>query len=507
MGKKDKKKNKHNHSSLADHKQEKKQLIPPFLQIPRMMHVSWIDDRLPEMLWAILIIGNMEREKALGVFRVVGKFSEENSECWDVTMSGISKWEDDKRKNFIELLSSYSEEVGKILKPLIFFKDLPSFDDWKEKISEPDAESDWTILFNGVGKTLWHQSQEATDCRWVKVLCLLTSGKLKMVDAESIKEVLYYPNYGDMRGVRPIIRATEITPAMQMEKNTWPEIFWATCFNNTYCMPEETYNEKALPKKQSFVDEVEEIRPFYFEDAKKIRNELVEHYLSIPDNSTIDSRYESAFGLAFYGLSIFVEIIFYRNPLSITGRLALRSLVETYITFEYLLQKEKVEPKIWDDYRSYGSGQSKLVYSKLEEMGCNPKSINLEEIESMANEDRWVEFVPINLGHWDSADLRKMSMETGLKDLYDQFYSYTSGFIHGNWGAVRESMYQKCVNPLHRFHRLPVYEMPLMPSVTEDCRDIANKMLSCLNRAYPGFNSQIAQYVKPEKPVEENPKA
>ncbi len=61
--------------------------------------------------------------------------------------------------------------------------------------------------------------------------------------------------------------------------------------------------------------------------------------------------------------------------------------------------------------------------------------------------DKWVEFIPINLGHWDSANLRKMAEEVKLKDLYDKFYNYTSGFMHGNWGAVRESVYQKMRKP------------------------------------------------------------
>jgi len=114
-------------------------------------------------------------------------------------------------------------------------------------------------------------------------------------------------------------------------------------------------------------------------------------------------------------------------------------------------------------------------------------------MDLIANEDKWVEFIPINLGHWDSANLRKMAEEVKLKDLYDKFYNYTSGFMHGNWGAVRESVYQKCVNPLHRYHRVPTYDLPLMPSVTKDTLEITNKILECLAVAYPNFDLKFTE--------------
>lgn len=33
-------------------------------------------------------------------------------------------------------------------------------------------------------------------------------------------------------------------------------------------------------------------------------------------------------------------------------------------------------------------------------------------MDFIANEDIWVEFVPINLGHWDSGTLRTMAEES-----------------------------------------------------------------------------------------------
>ena len=139
------------------------------------------------------------------------------------------------------------------------------------------------------------------------------------------------------------------------------------------------------------------------------------------------------------------------------------------------------------------------IYLKLKESGYKVSSIEIDEIDSFANEDRSVEFVPINLGHWDSTNLRAISEEVELEPIYDKYYNYTSGFKHANWGAVRESVYQKCLNPLHRFHNMPAIGLPLMPSVTADAIEITNCILKCLSQAYPKFNYRLKKWKAPAK--------
>jgi hypothetical protein len=43
-------------STLADHKRVGKALIPPMMQLTGMSFSSWANTRLPEMLWACLVI-------------------------------------------------------------------------------------------------------------------------------------------------------------------------------------------------------------------------------------------------------------------------------------------------------------------------------------------------------------------------------------------------------------------------------------------------------------------
>ena len=137
-----------------------------------------------------------------------------------------------------------------------------------------------------------------------------------------------------------------------------------------------------------------------------------------------------------------------------------------------------------------------MLTEKLQELKNKPNSIDIDVMERISNEDMWLELVPINLGHWDNADLRKMSEGAGLKETYDQFYNWTSGFIHGNWSAIRESVYERCFNPLHRLHRLPSGEFPFGPSITLDALIVTNMIYELLAKAYPLFDDRIKKYIK-----------
>jgi len=66
---KSKKKTSKAYSGIAAHKRQKKALVPPFMAIPGLKFSSWINDRLPEMLWCALLISHLGRDRALDVFR------------------------------------------------------------------------------------------------------------------------------------------------------------------------------------------------------------------------------------------------------------------------------------------------------------------------------------------------------------------------------------------------------------------------------------------------------
>ena len=85
-----------NTTPLAGHKKVGKVLVPPFLQIPGISFASWSNDRLPEMLWACLVITVVPREAALELFRKIASIGvryrrqpEENGSGWTLRHSDL----------------------------------------------------------------------------------------------------------------------------------------------------------------------------------------------------------------------------------------------------------------------------------------------------------------------------------------------------------------------------------------------------------------------------------
>lgn len=185
---------------------------------------------------------------------------------------------------------------------------------------------------------------------------------------------------------------------------------------------------------------------------------MTEGEFSLPldtiDQTRADARLDSAFGLALYAISIVEELGFHRIQVRIVGRLALRALVEANITLRYLAQKD--DESLWKSYRVYGAGQAKLAFLKAQEIeGDLPPFIDESALHEIANEDIWQEFLDIDIGHWANSNLRKLAMECGAKDLYDKYYDWASTYTHSHWGAIRDTNFITCHNPLHRLPRIP----------------------------------------------------
>jgi len=169
--------------------------------------------------------------------------------------------------------------------------------------------------------------------------------------------------------------------------------------------------------------------------------------------------------------------------------MALRAAVEAYITLSYLTKHDN--ETLWLQYRNYGNGQNRLTYLKSLKKRDYPDFISKETIELYINEDIWHEFLDIKLGAWDNKDLRKMAIECGTKDFYNKYYDALSGYTHGNWMAVRHTVFCQCCNPLHRFHRVPVPPRLFAEDTLPDMIKILNLSLDRLNTLYPTFKPRF----------------
>jgi hypothetical protein len=369
--------------------------------------------------------------------------------------------------------------VAKIaLGSLLRFDALPAREAWITALGTSIGPIDRHALEIAVARTLDHQSQEATDCRWCEVLVHLAAGRLHFPTVELVREITEYPNYRDLRQVRPSIRATELT--LREVPTQWPSQFWTECLQTKECV---------FPPEKFEPTVVSEIGTTSHR-AKDVYGKLVAHSRECLSSTAVDARYDSVFGTALYCLGIVQELLVPGSGNSIVARMALRTVLECYITLAYLVSRD--DAKLWQSYRVYGAGQAKLSYLKLLETDDLPGYISPEALEALANEDQWQEFLKIDLGHWDRSNLRQLSESAGVKADYDRFYSWPSTYTHGHWGAVRDSVLTVCFNPLHRLHRIARPTARVLNDVLPDVCGIFDKILELVDRAYPSFPERIS---------------
>lgn len=483
---------------LSGYKQEKKILTPPLATMPNMVLSSWTNDRMPDMIWAVLIRYKHPGNIGYAILRSILVWLQQNkgdSAIEGATHTNIAAFNPVLRKKFITYIV---EQAGTdALKSLILLKELPAYSVWKQALGKVaiDPENSYDFMACAVSDVMFHQTQEATDIRWVKLMGTIISGKLKM-PAEMIEEYIEYPNKYDQKLVRPSIRSAEMTTEMSTSgiiKREWPEEFWKSMQVETVCIPEISTKEEYIVER--YKKEVED-KKYFNETLPPIREALVYHALNTSTTTGIDSRHETVFGLALYASDIFIENVILKVGGTSSGRVNARIILEAYLTLKYLLVKEKNGELLWDAYRGYGSGQASLIERKYHDDNFESQMVDINKVRDIANEDKWQEYVPINLGNWDASDLRKISIAVDEKDLYDKYYPYTSSFIHAGWGAVREASMQSCLNPLHRMHRIPMFSLPVMLSVNEDCRQMLNKIFGLVNQTYPTFDFQIEKNSK-----------
>ena len=468
-----------NRTSLQDHKKVGKQLQSGFAVVAdKVTFSSWSNERLPEMIWAAIIRVIDGQDYAIEEFRRILSFigeHEQKAQFSDVSLTGISKLPEALREQFVGFILE-NKTTASALVVLLLFDNLPARETWVNLL--PKEEPDISILMDAVGFNLPHQSQEATDCRWLKLMAQVISGKFH-VPREMAEEWFGYPYEGDLQKIRPSIRASEMAENPLVEKDlTWPNAFWDEAWRNSPCLA-------LMEEKESTIEEVPSVSRT---DITSLLNEIESHWSDTHSTTAIDAKHDAVFGIALYVVKVLDEMLGIGIGTGILGRLGLRTILEAHISLRYLLHKD--DPELWKKWRAYGAGQAKLNALRFDELMDPPKHINQSTIEAIAGEDLWEEFLNIELGSWSGLDLRKISEKAGVKDAYDAHYSWTSGYSHGTWGPVRESCFETCGNPLHRLHRYPKQQS--LPDTISDACLLVNAILDDLDKSYPGFSHRIA---------------
>jgi len=308
---------------------------------------------------------------------------------------------------------------------------------------------------------------------------MIFQGKLHIHEKSTLPEALTnyaYTKHNDekMKLYRSAIRATEMMDIDYSPNKIFIDFFWREIGLKIDCSPIIMGF-----KKEDIMD-----YKVYILDFQKKLNHLINEQ---KEKSLMDDKFDVILGTTTYSLKIFNDVVEKELDESILGRHAYRTILEAYINIKYLLKIESEHTNIWEEYKLYGIGKYKLPLLKERETTRIKDKTHFVEpvIDSIINEILWEEFVDIDLRYFDKKKIKEKFEEVGEKDLYEILYEYDNNFIHGFWGAVRESSMLHCNNPSHRYHSLPDINFEQkMSSVNPDIYKVINKFLLLVSEEY-----------------------
>jgi hypothetical protein len=447
---------------------------------------SWIEEALPEVLWSALIITSIPRDDGLECFRRLLTKVSLNKE-----LLGKSRLEHSQMAKFDQASfdAFFAEEckvaeIANALAPLLLLEELPDRPHWQRVLPDPDEEG-WSKLAAAIAQTFDHQSEASTDCRWFKVMTAGVLGNiiLPATMEERLQEFNEYSDRGDMKSVRPSIRAMEMAlrpGAEGIDRTKWVSDFWNECWRKTECIPINPDDDATLADHKALLSQV-----------INLVEEITKHFIATVEHTGVDAKHDGCFGLILYISHLLFFALKSTVGQTVPGRTILRSAVECYITLAYLVHHDT--PAIWLQYRNYGAGQVKLALLKRINEEDTPSFISTGLLEQLANHDMWLEFQDIKLGAWADRNLRSMAQEAGEKAFYDRYYDALSGYVHGNWSAVLHTTFGQCMNPLHRLHRIPMPPRFLIDDAVPDLKKICNLALDKLAQMYSPFKPRLRE--------------
>ena len=428
---------------------------------------SWKDDYMLNMLWACILAGNLDQEKCTEIFENVLLNAEKalKNKPFSTICHNYLATLDQETFNYIFSPILDDKDAATHILAIRLVESMPDAILWSNFLPNPkDINDYWYALKTGVFSCIDSGSKQGFNVRSLKVRFLTRVGRIKnMTGKKSLSKATH--------GATEIVLRSMEDEAEKSPVTKFPsDKVWAELFEKTECT--------TLRTSGSIINDYEILT---HEISSIIRN-LCWHFEQTLENTHVDAKIDASFGLVIYSLSVVRELSETDASHGIVGRMALRTVAESLITLTFLRKKD--DPKTWMMYRNNGTGRVALTFLKSLKWNNPPVYLEQEKLEHMANEDEWLEMADIDTSPWSDMNMRKMAIDVDLKDIYDSYFEWASGFVHAQWGAVRDSVFSVCYNPLHRFHRIPKSSSKSQ-SVLDDCCKLCNLLLAEIESIYP----------------------
>lgn len=477
-------------TKLHDHKFKKGKFLTPFNYSlgDKISLNSWYHERLPEYLWLVLIVKHYGRKDGLDkATAILKKLNEIVPELIYPSWFRILLLPTGEQTAFFKEVKSIIDI--NILYPLVVLGQYVMQDAFEKAIDCDLGKPEELIqsIVDALKDAEFHQSEMATDIRYLVVIFRVFTGKMHLnpYTAEALTKYARFEHSDEeMRELRPSIRNAEMPMPENLLGKERKDIedlsnmliaFWDTVSRGTECELFHLAWDREELKEEDYI---------YIETLHEIFNYLIQLQLA---TQIIDKKMQVVISLSFYIYKRMFEVFAHDLFNAISGRSSIRCMIECYIMLKYLLKNENEHADIWGDFQLYGAGQMKLVAARKDasDSGFFASHIEYDYLGILAGEYRDEMFVDMDTSYFDKKNIRKKAEEVAEKELYGLFYDYDSQFEHVMWGAIRESVLIKCNSPAHQFHCIPDIEMAqILPSVWKDCKVVMEKVLLVIDDLY-----------------------
>lgn len=460
------------HTPLASHVRKGSKLLGPLAAL-NVQPVDWLRDLLPEHLWLAALADQLGFERFSNAYN---EFMDALDSHWPhkfVALGLVSDFgliPESERQKFLasnhELVRNlFHRPLGRIMS---LYSDGPA--NWlvqRELLDEGGAVDPFVELGSLrrlVLRLVHGKDRFAGRLRAVPLNRLFKHNMLYLQKSLPVVDLLSrYPaglSEEEQSQVEAFARSTLNMSIQQREVAdvfAWSKYFWRHNFELLPCRPEEKPVVGAIAFNPLDRERIAEALQHNAHSAREhldlLRNRLRSDLYD-------PGRDEILFGLFARVTRLYVLLAEDPNlwARDVSG-IMLRSLTESAISFCYLAKMGLSED--FQRFKEYGEGQQKLLMLQLQDNYPGRSSLEGLSSKELAEElEVWPELINIELGHWAKKDARRLAQEAGMEQYYRLVFSPASGDLHGSWMSLKSSNLVHCVEPLHKWHRLPTYAEP-----------------------------------------------
>lgn len=501
------------HISLNKHKRKGKVLSPPYEFFENIERTAWSRDLLPEYLWMDALHQKFENLVELHqnfnkILDILDAFIDKEETILLGLISDFGKVPNEKRKELLKKNADlikilFVDIIGHLL---VLYPDCPAAwlipDEEKDRFKE-NLDYRVNSVVDSVIRLFPGKDNEY--CRELRILSLQRLLKHHKIyfshQIELPKLLLKYPYQLTKEEKEQCERLSILTLNMYIttpkgsdkREFQWSKHFWRYNLKLSPCITDVFIkNDDTIEITKEFVDG---LNKYTDDNIKLLKRYLFENLKDFKYDLYDPEKDEVIIGL--FSRIIRLCITFLKAPELWTqdvSKIFIRCILDSTIILKYLLRQDNNE--LYHKFLEYGRGREKLQILHSQDTYPEEKSAGTDDSKGLATElgsDFFIESLKINLGNWIDKNVRDMAIECDMHKEYVLIYNPTSEDVHGSWISVKKSSLMNCMNPLHRFHRIPRSYNPIDPNLFDIMSNIVEDVIKTCENQYhfPKFNSKL----------------